>query len=180
MKEKIIKSALPALYHQARLTDFSAAQASAIELWMEQPGSGLFLCGATGTGKTHLACAIFRYRIERNRSTRFKRAAAYYLEVRATYSAEDRESSEESVIASLADSPFLVFDDFGSGSFSDHERRCTLELLDRRINAKLPTVITSNWNVQELSERMHEQRIGSRLSTFRLMNFEGDDRRIHK
>lgn len=178
MYEKIIKQALPALYHQARLSDFSAGQSAAIELWMEQPGSGLFLSGATGTGKTHLACAIFRHRIEHKRPARFKRAAQYYLEVRATYRDENRDESEEAVISALADCPFLVLDDFGSGSFSDHERRCTLELLDRRINGKLPTLITSNWTVTQITEKMNEERIGSRLSTFRQMIFEGKDRRL--
>lgn len=68
-------------------------------------------------------------------------------------------------------------DDLGAGSLSDHERRCTLELLDRRLDAMRPTVVTTNWTIEQIGERMDE-RIASRLGGFVVMAFTGGDQRV--
>jgi DNA replication protein DnaC len=70
----------------------------------------------------------------------------------------------------------LVLDDLGAGSLSDHERRCTLELLDKRLDAMRPTVVTTNWTIEQIGKRMDE-RIASRLSGFVVMAFTGKDLR---
>ena len=65
---------------------------------------------------------------------------------------------------------FLVLDDLGAGSLSDCERRYTLELIDTRLNKLRPTIVTSNWNLQEIAERM-DDRIASRLADLRRWNW---------
>ena len=60
---------------------------------------------------------------------------------------------------------------------SDAERRFTLEILDRRANRLKPTVITSNWSLQEIGEKM-DDRIISRLSGFTRLELSGNDRRM--
>jgi DNA replication protein DnaC len=77
----------------------------------------------------------------------------------------------------LLTAPLLALDDVGSGSLSDHERRFTLELLDRRTNALLPTVVTSNWSLQQISDLL-DDRISSRLAAFTEVELQGRDRRL--
>ena len=72
---------------------------------------------------------------------------------------------------------FLVFDDLGAGSLSDCERRYTLELLDTRQNKLRPTVVTSNWDLQEIAERM-DDRVASRLAGFAALELSGKDKRL--
>jgi len=72
---------------------------------------------------------------------------------------------------------YLILDDLGAGSLSDCERRYTLELLDTRLNKMRPTVVTSNWSLQEIAERM-DDRIASRLAGFAALELAGNDRRI--
>jgi DNA replication protein DnaC len=80
------------------------------------------------------------------------------------------------VLTRLTDAEFLVLDDVGAGSLSDHERRSTLHLLDRRINHLRPTIITSNLTVDEIGRAMDE-RIASRLNSFTAVALTGRDRR---
>ena len=78
-----------------------------------------------------------------------------------------------------AEIPLLVLDDLGAGSLSDHERRCTLELLERRLNAMRPTVVTTNWTIEQIGKLMDE-RIASRLSAFAVISFIGKDLRARR
>jgi DNA replication protein DnaC len=143
--------------------------------WLERPTDGLLLCGFTGTGKTHMAAAIVRVKLEAGERVLFKRASEFYSAIRKSYNAPVM--NEDDVMREYARSPLLVLDDLGAGSLSDHERRCTLELLDNRLDAMRPTVVTTNWTIEQIGERMDE-RIASRLSGFVVMAFTGRDLRV--
>jgi chromosomal replication initiation ATPase DnaA len=173
--EKAIRYKLPARYHAAKLEDFSPELAGRVLSWLKQPTDGLFITGPTGTGKTYLAAAIVRRVITAGRSIKFLRAAELYTRIRMTF--KDPEASEELVLGEYVEVPLLVLDDLGSGNFTDFERRCTLELFDQRLNEKRPTIVTSNWSIQQIGEKM-DDRIASRLSTFAVLELTGADRRV--
>ena len=180
--EAIIQFQLPQLYHAAMLKDFPQTLRSIITEWLDeatrpngQPRpAGLFLCGHPGTGKTHLAASIVRRVISMGKSIRFRRAAQLYQAIRDSYGNDS--VSEAEVLADFVDAPLLVLDDLGTGSLSDHERRYTLEVLDSRLNANRPTIITSNLTIEQIRDAM-DDRIASRLNTFKLISFNGQDRR---
>lgn len=169
-----MQAALPVRYHSARLTDFPEAVVARVMEWLKRPSDGLLLCGPAGTGKTHLAAALTRACIEVRRPVLFRRAADLFLAIRQSY--EHSDFSEDTVLGEYAGAPLLVLDDIGAGALSDFERRATLEILDRRLNALRPTVVTTNWDTDDIRERMDE-RIASRLAGFTLLMFAGDDRR---
>jgi DNA replication protein DnaC len=175
--EAIVQYALPKLYHSARFEHFSQPLRDAVMAWLDKPTDGLFLTGPAGTGKTYLAAAIVRMRIEAGKKATFRRAASLFQTLRDSYSKEGM--TEEVVLAEYMNSPMLVLDDLGAGSLSDHERRCTLEIIDRRMNDMRPTIVTSNWDVEQIADRMDE-RVGSRLATYTLIAFDGHDRRVKK
>jgi len=135
----------------------------------------MFVTGPTGCGKTHLAAGIVRALIEVGKRASFRRAADLYAQVRASYGAMD-DLSETAILAGYCGSPILVLDDLASGSLSDHERRIALEVIDRRGNDERPTIITSNWTIDEISSKMDE-RIASRLRSYKFIGFKGHDRR---
>lgn len=133
------------------------------------------LCGPAGTGKTHLAAAITRACIEIGKPILFKRAGELYQRIRETYR-DETGFTEEGALSEYANARLLVLDDLGAGALSDFERRYTLEVLDRRLNAMRPTIVTSNWTLEEIAQRMDE-RVASRLSSFTLLSFTGADKR---
>lgn len=172
--ERCVKAALPPKFHKAKVSDFDFKTSDLIAMWMRQPTDGLFLTGSVGTGKTHLAAAMIRMAIESGQRAKFKRAADFFSELRATYSME---GSEQEVLRSHLAPRWLVLDDIGAGNVSDHERRFTLQLLDKRLNENRPTIVSTNWNLEEIAQRMDE-RVASRLASFTLLAFTGADRRV--
>jgi DNA replication protein DnaC len=172
-----IAAQLPERYRWARLDDFTDGLRAAVLAWLDHPGDGMLLLGECGTGKTHLAAAVIVEAIRRGGplwDATFRRCADLYAALREAYRSG---TSEESVLRDYANPRLLVLDDLGAGNLSDHERRFTLEILDRRHNAKLPTVVTTNWDLARISEQL-DDRIASRLSGFLRIVPGGSDRRL--
>lgn len=174
--ERKIRAILPVRYWTAKLEDFRGAVQGHAEDWILNPSDGLFVTGPCGTGKTHLAAAIVRHLAVKGVGVHFKRSADFYREVRESFR-PDSEATERGIMSTLERARFLIFDDLGAGSLSDCERRYTLELFDTRLNLLWPTVVTSNWNLQEIAERM-DDRIASRLASFTNLQLTGTDRRL--
>lgn len=172
--ERKIQSRLPSHYVRARLSDFPEDIVRLVANSLAEPLIGLLITGSTGRGKTHLASAICRDQIEHRRDTVFMTWERFFAALRESYRAG---TSEQGVIGPLEHAPFLAMDDLGAGSVSDHERRSTLALLDRRNSANLRTIVTTNWSLQKIGDCM-DDRIASRLARFRNIELVGTDRRL--
>lgn len=173
--ETRVRAHLPKRYWSAGLTSFSDRVMHQVLAWTLDPRDGLRITGPAGTGKTFLAAALVRHRWEQGEPALFRPLSSIYREMRECYSAH---KSEKEYLARLFNAPFLVLDDLGAGGLSDFERRTVLEILDERLNECRPTVVTSNWTLQDISDRMDE-RIASRLAGFALLELHGADRRLY-
>jgi hypothetical protein len=171
--ERKIAARLPEKYRAAKLDDFQRDVSEVVREWIRQPSAGLFIFGGVGRGKTHLASGIFRYLVEAWTHVVFQRCAKFYEDVRETFRTN---SSEGAVLNPLERVRFLIFDDLGAGKLSDYERRLALELIEQRINSNRPTVVTTNWSLDQISELM-DDRIASRLSLFTQLKLTGEDLR---
>jgi chromosomal replication initiation ATPase DnaA len=172
--EKRVSSSLPPRYRNASLLDFPQRIQSVVLDWIATPGDGLLLTGAVGTGKTYLAAAITRTHVMIHHPVMFRKCADLYAAMREAYRLN---LSESTVLETYLKPRMLALDDLGAGSLSDHERRVTLDVLDQRLEACLPTVVTTNWSLDQIAERM-DDRIASRLSSFLTLELEGTDRRV--
>jgi DNA replication protein DnaC len=173
-REKRIERELPLRYRRAKLSDFSLKVQEHVGRWLRSPGEGLLLSGVVGSGKTYLAAAIVRERVEHGSAASFRRMSELYTALRESFHTN---VSEAEVLRPYLSAPLIVLDDLGAGGLSDFERRSTLEILDQRQNAMRPTIVTTNWELPDIAEKM-DDRIASRLAPYTNLRLVGADRRL--
>ena len=122
------------------------------------PDGWLVLLGANGCGKTHLAAAIVNYRYQHKEPALFIVVPDFLDHLRSTFSPESKISYDQ-LFESVRSSPLLVLDDFGSQATTPWAQEKLYQVINHRYNARLPTVITTGYALDEI-----ESRIGSRLA----------------
>lgn len=142
----------------------------ALEVALEfakSPDGWLVLQGVNGCGKTHLASAIVNYRYQAGQPALFVVVPEFLDHLRSTFSPESKVSYDQ-LFESVKEAPLLVLDDFGEQSATTWAREKLYQLINYRYNARLPTVITT---VFTLDEGEIEGRIASRLIDMKISNF---------
>jgi len=142
------------------------------------------LWGGVGTGKTHAVAAIVRAAVLQTRGEIRVERAAYdrlILELRDCFK-PGVTRSELDVLRPYLGADILWLDDLGAsesltGAATDFQVRTVQTLLDDRIEQNRPTFITTNLSPENL-RRVFDERIASRLHTFRIVELRGPDRRI--
>jgi DNA replication protein DnaC len=104
----------------------------------------VLLTGATGTGKTWLACALARQAARCGFTVLYTRTTRLMTELRVAHG----EGSFARRLAQLARIDVLVLDDFAGAPMEPAERTDLLELLDDRVGTKA-TLITSQMAVNK-------------------------------
>lgn len=143
---------------------------------------GVVLRGATGRGKTTAACAMLSEHLKNGLGS-FTTMNDLLHRVRGAYSSG--ENSEE-VFGIYRGTPLLVLDDLGKENVSADSITRLFELLDARINNKRPTIVTTQFQNNELLKRYRGKvddremiaAVLSRLALFRTIEFQGVDRRL--
>jgi DNA replication protein DnaC len=108
----------------------------------------LIMIGKPGTGKSHLCCGIV---LELYRTHRVRRVDLPDLirEIRATWH-RDSEVSEERVLDWYGALDLLIIEEVGTGAGTDDERARIFQVINRRYEAMLPTVVVSNLDMAAL------------------------------
>jgi len=174
---------VPALYAGARLRHLSPALRKAFIALPED--MGLMLWGKPGRGKSYaMAAAMRHYAIVGGFSVKRVNYDMLCLDIRDTYKPGSR-MTERGVISPLISADKLVIEDVGttvSGGRheSDFSLRTFLVLLDRRLEHKRATFITTNKSVEDLAVSF-DSRIASRLrQACKVIHLTGADRRAQK
>lgn len=107
----------------------------------------ILITGATGTGKTYVACALAQQACRKGHRAIYRRAARLFSEL--TLARAD--GSYSRVLAKLARADVLVIDDFAMTPITDGERRDLFEVLDDRHGTR-STIISS----QVPTKRFHD------------------------
>jgi DNA replication protein DnaC len=105
--------------------------------WIDQSMNTL-ICGATGCGKSYLACALGQNACRRGLRVLYRRMPRLFDEL--TLAKAD--GTYAKVLRKLARAQLLILDDLGLGSPSDAQRHDLLEVLEDRYGARA-TVVTS-------------------------------------
>lgn len=130
----------------------------------EEPIGWLIFKGSYGCGKTHLAAAIANYRIERGHPALFVVVPDLLDHLRATFSPTSEVTYDER-FESIRTTPLLILDDLGTHAASPWAQEKLYQIFNHRYNARLPTVITTNHELEEIDVRLRSRMVDPALAT---------------
>lgn len=116
----------------------------------------LVLEGTYGCGKTHLAAAIANERLNRGDLVLFITAPDLLDHLRSTYGPSS-EISYDQMFERIRGSQLLILDDLGAENPSPWAQEKLFQLLDHRYTHKLPTVITTNIDMDAFDARIRSR-----------------------
>lgn len=143
------------------------------------PNAGnLLFVGGTGLGKTFLSACIARAVADRGYSVVYESAGHLFGKLEQAKFSPSEEARREA--ARFTDCDLLILDDLGTEMPGQFVTAAFYTLLNDRILAGKPMVISTNLNIDEVARRYSPQ-IASRLQgSFQGLTFVGEDIRILK
>ncbi len=123
---------------------------------------GLFLTGIYGCGKTYLSCALgIELILNQYKQVKFRSVPKFLHDIRTSFN-NPSAPSENAIVKELCDTEYLILDDLGAEKTSDFSLDRLYLLIDHRYTNILPTIITSNLDLNRIRDEIHD-RIGSRI-----------------
>ena len=143
------------------------------------PASGnLLFNGGTGLGKTFLSACIAREVAAKGYSVAYETAAHLFSKLEKQRFHPDEETAQ--AVKRLNECDLLIIDDLGTELPGQFVTAALYTLVNDRLLAGKPMLISTNLNMDEVSQRYSPQ-IRSRLEgSFRLLPFVGQDIRVLK
>jgi DNA replication protein DnaC len=120
-------------------------------------GRSMILSGNLGTGKTHLGSAIVQSVIRQYRAKAVIVSIAEIVRVAKGTMTKGATYDERDVISELAGVDLLIVDEVGAQKGSEYELGILHEVIDRRYQMVVPTVIISNLLVDDLKKYIGER-----------------------
>lgn len=136
-------------------------------------GSGILMIGETGLGKTHLSLSIASALIEKG----FCVAYGSVPELMRRIQNEQFGRAEGDTLSLVTDSDLLILDDLGSENPTEWCVSMLYEIINTRQNRRLPLIINTNLDFEELNSRYYN-RLSSRMFSMKILFFSGKDNRV--
>lgn len=138
-----------------RRRNLSLAYQSA-KAYARNPEGWLLLIGGYGCGKTHLAAAIANDVLERGITPLFVTVPDLLDHLRATFAPSSPEGYSER-FQRVRDSRLLILDDLGTENASPWALEKLFQILNYRYMSRLPTVITTNQELERIDPRLRSR-----------------------
>ncbi len=155
----------------------AAAKQYAADFHPEQSPNLLFH-GNTGLGKTHLSLAIAKQVLEKGYGVIYDSCQNMMTRIEREHF--NRPDGQVGCFDTLCQCDLLILDDLGSEFGTSFVTGMLYTLINNRLAAHKPTIISTNLEMEELAER-YTDRVASRiLSEYKLFYFVGKDIRLQK
>lgn len=119
----------------------------------EKKMNSLYIHGSVGTGKTHLAAAMANELIEHGKRVVYTKFADLCRALKNAYEKDSKET-EDSVLHRYRACPMLIIDDLGKEKPGEWSAAILYDIIDYRYRNLLPTVITSNFALENAPARL--------------------------
>lgn len=137
--------------------------------------NNLLLYGPSGLGKTFLCSSIAKEVMDAGFSVIYLSAPEFFGIFEKYHFHHNDDSVDHNYIESLFDCDLLILDDLGTEVISVVSQQDLFQTLNRRINEKKSTVISTNLSLSQIS-KTYSERIASRiLGEYTPLLFFGDD-----
>lgn len=134
----------------------------------EEPRGWLVFFGNYGCGKTHLAAAIGNYRLAFGEEPIFVVVPDFLDHLRATFNPNSN-TSYDHLFEQVRTASLLILDDLGTQSATPWAREKLYQIFNYRYNAKLPTVITTANELEDMDPRIRSRMLDARLCSMHLI-----------
>ncbi|MDF1513983.1 MAG: ATP-binding protein [Anaerolineae bacterium] len=124
--------------------------------YAERPEGWLVLIGGYGCGKTHLAAAIANTVVRQGMTPLFVTVPDLLDHLRATYAPSSLEGYSDR-FEQVRTAPLLILDDLGTENTTSWALEKLFQLLNYRYLVRLPTVITTNHELERLDPRLRSR-----------------------
>lgn len=142
----------------------------------QNPSGWLVLVGPFGCGKTHLAAAVANYALRTQHMRPIFAVVPDLLDyLRATF-APDSESTYDKRFHAVRTTDLLILDDLGTENTTPWAREKLFQIVNSRYMERLPTVFTTNVDLDKLDGRIRSRLCDTQLS--QLVYIDADDYRL--
>jgi DNA replication protein DnaC len=131
--------------------------------WVQEHQS-ILITGATGTGKSYIACALANQACRKGFRAIYRRAVRLFDELKIARA----DGTYRAVLSRLARVEVLVLDDFGVQGMGDAERNDLLEVLEDRYGLR-STIVTSQLPISSWHEYLSDPTLADAICD-RLVN----------
>lgn len=173
-------SKIPLRFQRADMADFNLTLPSVSAL--EAHSNSIFITGACGTGKTHLAVAILKQHIleywnEKSEKLKaeFVNFASLTIAVKSSFSSNSTNSMDDLISSHKAG--YRIFDDLCSHKPTETAIETVYYISNYRYENLERSIYTSNLTLEEIASA-YGDRIASRLSACYQIRLQGKDRRL--
>lgn len=174
MKDEIKKIYIPARFSGVQWSDVPIGTQKIVDD-IKESKKGLFIHGVVGSGKTHIAYAIAKHvQEDLLYNVRVWNSAELLNKIRDTYNHPESDFIQNL----LTFRGLLVIDDIGAEKLTDWVAEQFYILINKRYEEMLPMVITSNFSLQELAERLNDRTTSRIAGMCEIIELKGNDRRL--
>ncbi|MDO5564531.1 MAG: ATP-binding protein [Eubacteriales bacterium] len=136
---------------------------------IDKEAFNLYLAGDVGTGKTFLSKVFLRKALENN-------IQSIFITINDLVNIFFDKEKEQKLLK-ICKTQFLIIDDLGTESTSFYSNSNLFSIIDKRLNYKKSTIITSNLSYEDL-ETYYSERIASRIANkYKYHRLYGNDLR---
>ena len=140
---------------ETRQQNLSRAFSDALR-YAAQPDGWLILMGGYGCGKTHLAAAIANEQIKQGHRPLFIVVPDLLDHLRSTYAPSSAVRYDE-MFDQVRNAELLILDDLGTQNATPWAQEKLFQIINHRYNAQLPTVVTTNQELEDLDMRIRSR-----------------------
>lgn len=163
--KRVRRSGLGEMYEKLTLDNYKADEdwqkklKKKAEEYLAEPSGWFFLCGQSGSGKTHLTCALAHELLESGCETRYMMWRQDAPRLKAMVNDDEYERKMDD----LTSCNVLVIDDLFKGKVTDADVNLAFELLNARYNRpSTRTIISSELDMEAILSI--DEAVGSRIA----------------